>query len=48
MIIYCIASYLFEFGASTVPGGTNWYNILFAPVFMPFKIGRALALLLTK
>lgn len=48
MIAYCVISYLFEFGTSTVPNGTNWYNFLFAPVFMPIKIGRALALLLTK
>lgn len=44
LVLYCIISYLFEIGCSLVPKGTNWYNFLFAPIFMPIKIGRYLAL----
>ena len=47
-ILYCIISYLFEIGCSTVPNGSNWYNFLFAPIFMPIKIGRGLANLCSK
>ena len=47
-ILYCIISYLFEIGCSTVPNGSNWYNFLFAPIFMPIKIGRGLANLYSK
>lgn len=48
LILYCIISYLFELGCSLAPEGTNWYNFIFAPIFMPIKIGRGLALLLIK
>ena len=45
---YVIFSYLFEIGASSVPHGSNWYNFLLAPIFMPIKIGRVLAYLSIK
>lgn len=48
LVLYCIISYLFEIGCSTVPNGSNWYNFIFAPIFMPIKIGRALAYLCLK
>ena len=48
LILYCIISYLFEIGCSTVPDGSNWYNFLFAPISMPIKIGSALAYLYSK
>lgn len=48
LVLYCIISYLFEIGCLDVPFGTNWYNFLFAPIFMPIKIGRGLANLMNK
>lgn len=46
LILYCIISYLFEIGCAMVSKGTNWVNFILAPVFMPIKIGRALAYLM--
>ena len=46
LILYCIISYLFAFGTLMAPDGSNWYNFVFAPIFMPIQIGRALAILL--
>ena len=48
LILYCIISYLFEIGCSIVPHGTNWINFLFAPIFMPIKIGRGLSIMIGK
>lgn len=46
LLLYCIISYLFEIGCSMIPHGTNWFNFIFAPIFMPIKIGRGLCLIL--
>ncbi len=37
---YVVFTYLFEIGCITVKDGSNWYNLLLAPIFMPIKIGR--------
>lgn len=48
LILYIIFSYLFEIGAGTQPNGSNWYNLLLAPIVMPIKIGRGIAYLFNK
>ena len=43
IIFYCVIAYLFEIGASMHPDGSNWWNLLFAPIVVPIHMGRYMA-----
>ena len=44
LAFYIVLCYLFDFGALTVKNGSNWWNFIFAPIFVPIKLGRILAI----
>lgn len=46
LIIYCVFTYLYEFGFSYARGEFPVLSILFAPIMMPLELGAGIGVLL--